>query len=154
MRGPRTRAARTGAETMDLQGVRDLAPASSPREQGRDGERRDPPPSLLLSFSLSALQTSPLCTASCNALCIGGASGAFSAPAPDRSRSRTGACAEKRRARCCPGRTRHQSGTAPTHPPSPQPHEPLATRSARYTRSSVAPEREAHGRAYPQHPAP
>ena len=76
------------------------------------------------------------------------------APAPNRSRSRTGACAEKRRARCCRGRTRSRSGTAPTHPPSPQPHAPQATRSARYTRSSSAPEREVHGRAYPQHPAP
>ena len=53
------------------------------------------PLSLLLSFSLSALQTSPFCTASCNALCIEGASSAFSAPAPNRSRSRTGA------SRCC-----------------------------------------------------
>ena len=76
------------------------------------------------------------------------------APAPNRSRSRTGACAEKRRARCCRGRTRHRSGTAPTRPPSPQPHAPLATRSARYTRSSFAPAREVRERAYPQHPAP
>ena len=38
---------------------------SSPCEQGRDGERRDPPPSLLLSFSLS------LCIANVAALhCI------------------------------------------------------------------------------------
>ena len=76
------------------------------------------------------------------------------APAPDQSRSRTGACAEKRRARCCRGRTRHRSGTAPTHPPSPQPHAPPTTRSAHHTQSSSAPEREVHGRAYPQHPAP
>ena len=74
---------------------------------------------------------------------------------PRERDTRTGACAEKRRVRYPSAPTAYRPKTrAPSPSPSPQPHAPQATRSAHYTQSSSEPEREAHGPAYPQHPAP